>query len=107
MAGPFLSKRPGYHKETGAQRIISAVGAGSCPTVPSAQIPKQITRGESVLTCPRRAFHVSIRLHFDSTRRGRARDLPGFLLVQLDELLARMDIALGIEVLYMEARRAL
>ena len=58
MAGPFLSKRLGYHKETGAQRIISAVGAGSCPTVPFTQIPKQIRRGESILSCPRRAFHI-------------------------------------------------
>ena len=91
----------------GPQRAISAVGAVSCPTVPFTQIPKQIRRGESILSCSRHAFHASIRLHFDSTRRGWAHDLPGFLLVQLDELLAGMDIALGIEVLYMEARRAL
>lgn len=57
MAGPFLSKRPGYHKETGAQRVISTVGAGSRPTAPFAQIPKQIRRGESILSCPHRAFH--------------------------------------------------
>ena len=48
MAGPFCLSAQDATMER-VQHVISAAGAGFCPMVPFAQIPKQIRRGENIL----------------------------------------------------------